>query len=376
MSRPRRSLVAITQPYVPGYRVPLWARVVDNLKSEGVECRVFYGGDAEQLRIRAGRGDGVETVWATQVPTRTLTLHRRLPKLIFRTLPRRWRARRVLLVTEMQVSNMNAWLAIASGRRVVTLGHGTSDTTDQNRLAVALENQLNRWADHVLTYTERGRRHVTGEGRARQNQVTAFRNATDTVQLRAALAAVTAHRQGEFRAAHGIPGNAQIDLYLGALNRHKNIDLLVDAARTVFAADPFRWLVVAGWGEDAARLEALAAETGRVVLLGQAEPAQYAAAASQAGLLLNPGRVGLVAVDALIMGLPILTTSASAHAPEFDYLRPGIDVIETAPTSEAYATAWLSGPTPIQIPPSDVPSIEAAADIISGVILAQLEEHR
>ena len=298
----RGARVAITQPYVPGYRVPLWGRVIENLKLEGVDARVFYGGDAEQLRIRAGRGDGVETAWATQVPTRTVTLHKRLPKLIFRTLPRRWRSRRVLLVTEMQVSNVNAWLAILSGRPVVTLGHGSSDTTDQNRLAVVLENQLNRWADHVLTYTDRGRKHVTGAGRVRESRVTAFHNATDTVRLRSALDGVTPASEADFRHAHGIPGDAVIDLYLGALNRHKNIDLLVDAARTVFAADPARWLVVAGWGEDSAKLEALAAETGRVVLLGQAEPSDYAPAARQAGLLLNPGRVGLVAVDALIMG--------------------------------------------------------------------------
>ena len=376
MNRSPRTLVAITQPYVPGYRVPLWARVVDNLKSAGVECRVFYGGDAEQLRIRAGRGDGVETEWATQVPTRTVTLHRRLPKLIHRTLPRRWRARRVLLVTEMQVSNVNAWVAVATGRRIVTLGHGSSDTTEQNRLATVLENQLNRWADHVLTYTDRGRRHVIDIGRVRENRVTAFRNATDTVRLRAALTAVTSEAEAEFRQSHGVPEDAIIDLYLGALNRHKNIDLLAGAAKIVFAADPRRWLVVAGWGEDAALMEALASETGRVVLLGQASPADYAPAATQARVLLNPGRVGLVAVDALIMGLPILTTSASAHAPEFDYLRPGIDVVETAPTTAAFADGWLAGAIDIQTPPPNVPSVEAAADIISGVILNQLAARR
>lgn len=376
MTAVRGARVAITQPYVPGYRVPLWGRVIENLALECVDARVFYGGDAEQLRIRAGRGDGVETAWATQVPTRTVTLHPRLPKLIFRTVPRRWRSRRVLLVTEMQVSNVNAWLAILSGRPVVTLGHGSSDTTDQNRLAVVLENQLNRWANHVLTYTDRGRKHVTGAGRVRESRVTAFHNATDTVRLRSALDGVTPASEADFRQAHGIPADAVIDLYLGALNRHKNIDLLVDAARTVFAADPARWLVVAGWGEDAVKLEALAAETGRVVLLGQADPGDYAPAASQAGLLLNPGRVGLVAVDALIMGLPVLTTTASAHAPEFDYLRPGIDVIETAPTTAAYAAAWLAGVVPSQDPPSTIPSVEAAADIISAVILDQLKGRR
>jgi glycosyltransferase involved in cell wall biosynthesis len=372
MTRSSSTLVAITQPYVPGYRVPLWERVISNLRAADIECRVFYGGDSEQLRIRAGRGDGVETEWATQVPTHTLALHRRLPKLIFRRLPRGWRSRRVLLVTEMQASNVNAWLAIVSRRRFVTLGHGASDTTAQNKIATMLENKLNRSANHVLTYTAKGRSHVVHSGRVPPERVTSFQNATDTVKLRAALESVTAGDAARFRAEHGIPDEAVIGFYLGALNRHKNIGFLVAAAKLVFAASDKHWLVVAGWGEDSAQLEDLARESGRVVLLGQASAAQFAPAATQAVLLLNPGRVGLVAVDALIMGLPILTTSASAHAPEFDYLRPGVDVIETNANPAEYADAWLGGLSAANVVPSGIPSVEAAADIISAAIVAQL----
>jgi glycosyltransferase involved in cell wall biosynthesis len=38
-------------------------------------------------------------------------------------------------------------------------------------------------------------------------------------------------------------------------------------------------------------------------------------------LILNPGRVGLVAVDSLMLQLPIVTMSNSLHAPEYEYIR-------------------------------------------------------
>ena len=69
-AQPRR--VAITQPYVPAYRFPLWDKVVSTLADQGVETRIFFGGDAAQLTLRAERGDGVEAPWAEQVAVTTV----------------------------------------------------------------------------------------------------------------------------------------------------------------------------------------------------------------------------------------------------------------------------------------------------------------
>jgi glycosyltransferase involved in cell wall biosynthesis len=373
MTQPKSvRMVAITQPYVPEYRVPLWERVISNLEHEGVESHVFYGGDPEQLAIRARRGDGVEPVWATRVRTRTWQPIPNGPKLLFRSLPRKWRKRDVLLVTEMQALNLNGWVSLMLRRPYLTLGHGSSETTDQNVIADRLENVLNRGARHVLTYTEHGRQYVIRKGHVRETNVTAFRNSTDTTRLQAAISAVSHDSIENFRRKNGIPDSAISALYLGALNSHKQIDLLVGAARVVFEQSPDHWLVVAGDGEEAWKIKQLANDSGRVVILGQAAAEEFAPAAVMSTLLLNPGRVGLVAVDALVMGLPILTSSAGAHAPEYEYLRPGVDVFETSPTASEFAEAWIGWSAIQPDAPGDIPSVEVAADIISGVILREL----
>ncbi|OUE27600.1 glycosyltransferase family 4 protein [Clavibacter michiganensis] len=364
--------VAITQPYVPGYRERLWELVIASLADAGIECRVFHGGDRDQERAIRDRGDGVEPRWASRVRSLTVQPVRSVPKFMFRRLPSTWRGRDVLLVTEMQGTNLNAWLSAGLRQPYVTLGHGISETTTQSFLADAAEDLLNSRATRVLTYTETGRRHVLASTRLREDQVSAFRNSTDTSRLQRAMEVVTPADEAAFRDRHGIPRDARVSFFLGALNRFKSVDLLVDAARIAFAEDTSQWLVVAGDGESRELVEALADESGRVVLLGQATPETYAPAAAMSRLLLNPGRVGLVAVDALVMGLPVLTTAGAAHAPEHEYLRPGIDVVEVPATPEDYARAWIGHRGRMGVAPVDQPTIEGAAQVISATILDAL----
>ncbi len=354
--------VAITQPYVPAYRVPLWAGVIEALGSEGLEARVFFGGDAKQMAVRARRGDAVEVPWAEQVPTSTIRLGGQFPPLMYRQIPTGWR--QSLLVTEMQATNGNAWAARVTNRPYITLGHGREYTSGSNSMAARLETTLNRGAAHALTYLPSGRDAVIERTRLPIERVTSFNNSTDTSALTAALNAVSPSDLETFRLAHGIPAGAPVALMLGALNSHKMIEFFVEAARQVLSEGQW-WLVVAGDGELAPSLASLAVQTGRVTLLGQSGPKTFAPAAKLASVIVNPGRVGLVAVDALTMSLPVLTTSAARHAPEVEYLEEGNTLITVEPTAENYASAWRQIPAHVLRPAESPPSIEKAVDVIA-----------
>ena len=65
-------------------------------------------------------------------------------------------------------------------------------------------------------------------------------------------------------------------------------------------------------------------------------------AVSMTSAVLIPGRVGLVAVDALALGLPIITTDYPFHAPEADYLTPGIDSVKTPMSVAEYAAGIIA----------------------------------
>ncbi|MFD6029744.1 glycosyltransferase [Cellulosimicrobium funkei] len=374
MTAPTSRRVVITQPYVPAYRERLLGLVVAGLAEVRVDTHVFYGGDVEQMRRRRERGDLVEPPWATEVPVRTVRVGRGGRHLLRRVVPPGWRD--AVLVTEMQAGNLDALSAALRGRPYVTWGHGASYTADEVGLAERWEAWLNRRARHVLTYTDAGRRHVVETARVPADRVTSFGNSTDTRTLRRERDALDAGAVDAYRAALGLPADARAALLLGALNEHKLPELVVETARTVLRRDPAAWLLVAGDGPARGLFEGLAAETGRVVLLGQVDARGTARAAAVSRVLLNPGRVGLVAVDALVLGLPVLTSDAGRHAPEIEYLTEGSDLFTVPATPTDLADAWLRLTAQDRRPRTDgeVPSTEAAAERIVRAVHAVVME--
>ena len=361
-----RRKLAITQPYVPAYRYPLWDGVIQSLRGDGIDARVFFGGDEEQLAIRARRGDGVEATWAERVEARTVKIADRLPKLMYRKLPAEWSE--ATLLTEMQGSNGNAWSAMLRRRPFVTFGHGKEYTSGGGMLSASLESSLNRHAQHVLTYLPSGRDEVLRRTGLSGHRVTSFNNSTDTTSLRAALANVREADVLSFREKHGIPASACVALFLGAMNGHKRIDFLVASAREVFARHPDSWLIAIGDGPQAELLRALASDSGRVTMLGQSAPVDYAPAATIAKAIVNPGRIGLVAVDALAMQLPVLTADFDLHAPEAEYLVEGKTLFTSEATVRGFSELWSSFPEGRDADWGVGPTLEASVNTISSVL--------
>lgn len=56
-----------------------------------------------------------------------------------------------------------------------------------------------------------------------------------------------------------------------------------------------------------------------------------------ASAIVMPGRVGLVATESFVLGLPVLTTDYPFHAPEFSYLAPGEDSLVLTDDPVSYA---------------------------------------
>lgn len=357
--------VAVTQPYVPRYRFALWDGVASELDRHGVAFRLFYGGDRAQIEAREARGDGVNAQWAEQVPTRIVRLSSRLPALTYRKVPESWRG--ALLLTEMQVSNANAWEQLARRRPYITMGHGKSYTGPEGAISSALETIQNRGSEHVLTYMESGRSEVIKRTRLPADRVTAFNNSTDTAALTRALASCSSADVKAFRQAHGIPLDARVALYVGALNEHKRVDVLAEAAKIVLSEDPRWWLVVAGSGPASSYLEPLRS-TGRVIQLGYTSAGDLAPAALNAEVMVNPGRVGLVAVDALAMRLPLLTTRFPYHAPEIEYLDEGTTLFTSEASGADFANQWMAV-RPAIYEGSEAPTLDEAVKTIAGVIL-------
>lgn len=110
-------------------------------------------------------------------------------------------------------------------------------------------------------------------------------------------------------------GRRDVFLYLGVLDRHKGLDLLLDAWRAAGPA-PGGTLLIGGDGPLRAEVERLATATDSVRYLGYLDAAGKEAAFAAAGWLVFPSRCaetyGLVCAEALTAGRPVLASAVAA----------------------------------------------------------------
>ena len=78
-----------------------------------------------------------------------------------------------------------------------------------------------------------------------------------------------------------------------------------------------------------------------VTNLGRLDAAALGQLSHLTDLLLMPGRVGLVAVDSLALGVPLATTRHAFHAPEVEYLSEETS-LWSADDPAAYAEAVIA----------------------------------
>lgn len=322
--------VLIVQPYVPTYRVPLFEQLHARLDEVGIELEIAaprVRGD--QMR----RGDASTVDFLREVRSRSVQLGR---------ISLRWKhiwrpiAAADLVVTELASGALDNYVtAMRPGVRFATWGHGYAATSHPNPVDSALENWQLRRSRHFFAYTEKGRDAALEAGLTR-DRITVLRNTVDTQQLSEALQRVSPESIDEFKSRHEL-GDRRWTCFIGGLDASKRLDFLLAAGDEIFSALPEFGLIVAGSGAQEDLIRRAADERSWLAYVGRAEPDDLATLASIAELLLVPGRVGLVAVDSFVLGLPIVTTRWQYHAPEFAYLADNRNARVTADDVGAFS---------------------------------------
>ena len=322
--------VTIIQPYVPQYRLPFFNGLQRSLRERGVNLRVVAGeADGEQ----AQRGDSAHAPWLEEVRSRGLRIGSRRLALTF-TAPL-WRHSDAVIVPH-QGSSLDSLVAISGRRpsRVGVWGHIASYTGPLNPLDGAVERWQMRNAQHVFAYTPGGAEFARVQG-VPAERITTVMNTIDTSGLEAALEHATDERLAEFRSRHSIPDSPYL-AYVGGLDSSKRIDLLAASLDILHSRGSTAHVVVAGRGEQEHLLHP-AATRGQVSLIGYSNVTTKGLLLKGSAAIVNPGRVGLIAVDALVAKKQLLTTFWPWHAPELDYLTPGVHVLFYPDSAESFA---------------------------------------
>lgn len=305
----------IVQPYVPRYRVPFFERLFTELESDGVSVRVVASAPRGD---QAARGDAIVPPWLTVVEPRVVRVGG--ASAVLTSTRRHWARADGVIVPHMG-SSFDAYSALLShgrsNRRVGVWGHIRSYVRYPNRVDSALEVWQLRRADEVFAYTPGGAAFAREAG-VDPDRITTVMNALDTRSLEAALKDISDEEVSAFMGEHGLTRESTF-AFIGGLDRSKRIDVLAAVLDDLWRDAPEIRVLVGGRGSQLHLLRS-AVDRGQAIPLGYVDANQKALISRVSRALVSPGRIGLIAVEALVMQLPILTTRWPFHAPEFEYL--------------------------------------------------------
>lgn len=328
----------IVQPYIPTYRVPFFKRLREEAARQGIAVTVA---SAEARGANASRSDDRSASVAdcvlrerrVGVGSKTL-LVRSLRDVVQRERPD-------LIVVEQAIKNLESWPLLVrptlGGSRVALWGQGRSYSTDASRVERSVKRWLTNRADWFFAYTQTGAQHVI-EGGFPAERTTVLWNSTDTTALKAEIADLTAADLRGYRERHGLI-EGQVGLFLGGVDERKGIPFLLDAVEAVAQRMDGFTLLVGGSGTQAAMVQERVDAGAPVRYLGRVDGREKALALAVADVVMVPEWVGLVAVDALASGTPVVTTRHPSHSPEFEYLDSGMTAIVVEHDVLSYADA-------------------------------------
>jgi glycosyltransferase involved in cell wall biosynthesis len=335
----RRRLLLI-HPYVPAYRVPVYSRLVAALAETGIDAVIAQSPPPPAL---AARSDAATADWAEPIPTTWIRVRGR-DVAIRRTGDLLRRHRPDLIIVEQAVKNIETYALLArqhlDGPPVALWGHGRSFSSPQGPALAGLKQFLTRRASWFFAYTQAGADHVVDHGFP-STRITVLNNTIDTEDLAFHLDSLTQSDVDAFRAAHGLtPGRTA--LFIGGVDDAKGINFLMEAARATAERLPGFVLLVGGSGDAVGAVQSAAASGSPVRYLGRVDGRSKAVALRAADLLAIPQAIGLVAVDSLVAGRPIVSTTHPWHGPESGYLEDGRTALFTEHDPSEYARALVA----------------------------------
>ena len=310
--------VAIVQPLLPKYRVPVYDLLA---RSTGIELTILCDTDPKGSLKGAPPTDAFSCEHAPQRDLGPFIDH---PAMLRAALSPRWDA--VVLTWNVRLIQLvPALLACrARGKASVLWGHGYSKHESIAR--GLLRRRVVPLADSTLLYGRVEQRRLEDAGFRR---VYVAPNAIDQAPIRAASDAWTASpdRLAEWQRRERLT-DGRVVAFISRVEPDKRVDLLLEAFRIALRSAPDLTLAVIGGGSALGKAKDLAARLAiedRVRFTGPLyDETAIAPWCLSSGCFAYPEAIGLSIQHALGYGLPVVTSDdIPSHNPEIEALRPG-----------------------------------------------------
>lgn len=222
------------------------------------------------------------------------------------------------------VSSLSTWSILIArrllGRRTYLWGQcGKPRDRSRKRLAQEL---MNRFASGLLVYGNLEESGAIEYGTPRR-KVTRVRNAVPLRPL--SLSKDALQEQLLQITAKAIDFGELKIVYSGRINEDKNVEVLLQAGELLKDAFPKLSILLIGDGSDSARLRN-AYQDPRYKFLGAIyDKDKLQNELLQASLIVSPSTMGLLALDALSVGIPVMVPDNPFNGSEVEALTPGVN---------------------------------------------------
>lgn len=327
-SQMKRSVVII-QRRLTDYRVPLFERLRTILHEDGIELRLLYGDPAPSELAKL---DGADIPWGEKLPTRYYLGKNICWQPFFSQV----RGADLVIVSQENKLIWNLWPLFGPRRyRLAFWGHGANmQASSWSWLQENFKDLTATRVDWWFAYTGLSKAMVARLGFPAE-KITNVENSVDTSALQADFDAVGAPELEELKAALDL-GDGPVGLFIGSLYPEKRLDFLLEAGKQLVQRFPDFRLVVVGDGPSRDMLDAATLDHAWLRCVGRKDGRDKARLMKLASVIMNPGLVGLGLLDALVAGVPLVTTDCGLHSPEIDYLRHGENGFITANSLQDY----------------------------------------
>ncbi|RRR99937.1 glycosyltransferase [Aquabacterium soli] len=228
-----------------------------------------------------------------------------------------------------------------NGPKVAYWGHGRDfQTRAPGGLREKWKNTTLRWVDWWFAYTDISKNEVISANFP-EARITVLNNAIDVKSLRRDWTNALPSDVERVKAECNLRENSFVGLFCGSLYSDKKLELLLESIKLVHARNPNFRMIIVGDGPDRPWLEEAINPYDWIKWVGAKRGAEKALYFGVADIVLNPGLVGLHVLDALSMGLPMITTLTAQHSPEISYLEAGKNGQLTAENARSYSDAII-----------------------------------
>jgi len=316
------------------YRVPLFNQLKKELLKRNIKLSLLYGDGTSEEKTKKDSGN---LAWAKKISNKYYLDGR----ICWQSTGENLKNIDLLIVDQENKLILNLLLLFFPRKfKLAFFGHGANlQSTNGNSLKEKFKKWTSKKVDWWFAYTQLSKDILTSNG-VNTNKITVLNNSVDTGKFNKIYKSIN---KNDVSHILGRPNfqSKNITIFIGSLYKEKRLDFLFVSCEKIKDKIPDFKIIIIGDGPESEKVKNWCSDKTWAKWVGFCKEKEKAAYLSISQLILNPGLVGLGIIDALVSGVPMVSTNCKLHSPEISYLRNNKNGIITNDDVNSFSNAVI-----------------------------------